>query len=125
MNLTNLFRLHAVLAALYALGLVLVPRVIIGLLADEPLGNVGTDITRLFGAALVLVTLLSWGASRTSDTRARRLIATGLLVYTTLGGIIALVGQLAGTWGVLGWSSIVTYLIFVIGYSYFLFVKPE
>jgi hypothetical protein len=125
MNLTNLFRLHAVLAALYALGLVLVPRVIIGLLADEPLGNVGTDVTRLFGAALVLVTLLSWGASRISDTRARRLIATGLLVYTTLGGIIALLGQLAGTWGVLGWSSIVTYLIFVIGYGYFLFVKPE
>jgi hypothetical protein len=125
MNLTNLFRLHAVLAALYALGLVLMPRVIIGLLADEPLGNVGTDVTRLFGAALVLVTLLSWGASRISDTRARRLIATGLLVYTTLGGVIALLGQLAGTWGVLGWSSIVTYLIFVIGYGYFLFVKPE
>ena len=125
MNLTNLFRLHAVLAALYALGLVLVPRVIIGLLADEPLGDVGTDVTRLFGAALVLVTLLSWGASRISDTRARRLIATGLLVYTTLGGVIALLGQLAGTWGVLGWSSIVTYLIFVIGYGYFLFVKPE
>lgn len=125
MNLTNLFRLHAVLAALYALGLVLMPRVIIGLLADEPLGNVGTDITRLFGAALVLVTLLSWGASRISDTRARRLIATGLLVYTTLGGVIALLGQLAGTWGVLGWSSIATYLIFVIGYGYFLFVKPE
>lgn len=125
MNLTNLFRLHAVLAALYALGLVLMPRVIIGLLADEPLGNVGTDITRLFGAALVLVTLLSWGASRISDTRAQRLIATGLLVYTTLGGIITLVGQLAGTWGVLGWSSLVTYLIFVIGYGYFLFVKPE
>jgi hypothetical protein len=125
MNLTNLFRLHAVLAALYALGLVLMPRVIIGLLADEPLGNVGTDITRLFGAALVLVTLLSWGASRISDTRARRLIATGLLVYTTLGGVIALLGQLVGTWGILGWSSIVTYLIFVIGYGYFLFVKPE
>ena len=125
MNLTNLFRLHAVLAALYALGLVLMPRVIIGLLADEPLGNVGTDVTRLFGAALVLVTLLSWGASRISDTRARRLIATGLLVYTTLGGVIALLGQLVGTWGILGWSSIVTYLIFVIGYGYFLFVKPE
>lgn len=125
MNLTNLFRLHAVLAAAYAIGLVLAPRWVMDLLADESLGSVGIDVTRLFGAALVLVTLLSWGASRSDDSRLRRLVATCLLVYTALGGTIALVGQLAGTWGILGWSSVATYLIFVIGYGYFLFLKAE
>jgi hypothetical protein len=125
MNLTNLFRLHAILAALYALGLLLVPQATIGLLSPLPLNPLGTDITRLFGAALVLVTLITWGASRLSDRSARRVVAGGLLVYTSLGAIIAVVGQLAGNWGVLGWSSIVSYLIFVLGYAYFLFVKPE
>ena len=125
MTLTNLFRLHTVLAAIYAIGLVLFPGVVIGLLSDEPLGSVGTDVTRLLGAALVLVTLLTWAASRMRDTAARRAIALSLFVYTTLGAVITLLGQFAGTWGALGWSSIVSYLIFVVGYGYFLWVRPE
>ena len=122
MNLKNLFRLHAALAAIYAIGLVLVPRWVIGLLAYEPLGDVGADVTRLFGAALVMVTLLAWGASRSYEDATRRLIASVLFVYTTLGLVITLIGQLAGTWGVLGWSSIASYLIFVAGYGYFLVI---
>ena len=125
MTLTNLFRLHAVLAAIYAIGLVLLPGFTIGLLSDYPLGAVGTDAVRLLGAAMVLITLLTWSASRLRDTAARRAIALSLFVYTTLGAIIALIGQFAGTWGPLGWSSIISYLIFVIGYGYFLWVRPE
>jgi len=124
MNLTNLFRLHAILAGLYALALILAPRFIIGLLSPLPLNAVGTDISRLFGAALVLVTFITWGASRLADRPARRMIAGGLLVYSTLGAIITAWGQFAGTWSALGWSSIVSYLIFVLGYAYFLFLKP-
>ena len=72
MTLTNLFRLHAVLAAIYALSLVLAPKVVIGLLSNKPLSGVATDITRLFGAALVLIAIVTWTASRMSDTATRR-----------------------------------------------------
>ena len=125
MNLTNLFRLHAILAALYALGLLVAPHVLISLLSPLPLNAVGVDISRLFGAALVLVTFITWGASRLADRPARRMIAGGLFVYSTLGAIITAWGQLAGTWSALGWSSIISYLIFILGYGYFLFVKPQ
>ena len=125
MTLTNLFRLHALLATIYALSLVLAPKVVIGLLSNKPLGGVATDITRLFGAALVLIAIVTWTASRMSDTATRRTIALGLFVYTTLGLVITLPGQFKGTWGAFGWSSIVTYLIFVIGYGYFLLVRAE
>jgi hypothetical protein len=125
MTLTNLLRLHAILAALYALGLILAPQTIISLLSPHPLSPVAIDITRLFGAALVLITLIAWGASRLTDRAARRLITRALLVYTSLGLIIALLGQLRGHWGPLGWSSVITYLIVVAGYVYFLFIKPE
>ena len=125
MNLTNLFRLHAVLAALYALGLILAPHFIVGLLSPLPLNAVGTDISRLFGAALILVTFITGRASRLADRPARRMVAGGLLVYSTLGGIITAWRQFAGTWNALGWSSIISYLIFVLGYGYFLCVKPE
>jgi hypothetical protein len=74
---------------------------------------------------MVLITLIAWTASRSIDKAARRTSALSLFVYTTLGAVITLVGQFAGTWGVLGWSSIVSYLIFVVGYGYFVFVRPE
>jgi hypothetical protein len=125
MNLTNLFRLHAILAGLYALGLLLVPEMIIRLLSPHPLSPVAVDITRIFGAALVLITIIAWGASRLPHQAVRRLIARALLVYTALGLIISLLGQLAGHWGPLGWSTIVTYLVVAVGYVYFLFIKPE
>jgi hypothetical protein len=125
MTLTNLFRLHAVLAAIYAVSLLIAPKEVVGLLSGQSLSSVGVDITRLFAAALVLVTLVVWTASRVNDTITRRRLALSLFVYTTLGAIIALVGQLAGTWGALGWRSIVSYLIFVIDYGYFLFVNPN
>src|SRR5215813_5897239 len=124
-NLTNLFRLHAVLAVLYAIGLLLLPQTIIGLLAPTPLNAPGADITRLFGAALVLVAMLAWGASQQAERAVQRGSAQVLLVYVTLGLIITLLGQLARTWGPLGWSNVVAYAIFVVGYGYFLFVKPE
>lgn len=123
MTLTNLFRLHAVLAALYAIGLVLFPKSIIALLSSEPLGDVGAEMTRLFGAALVMVTLLAWSASRMTDHSSRRVIASVLFVYVSLGAVISLIGQLAGIWGPLGWSNLGSYLIFVLGYGYFLYRK--
>jgi len=47
MNLINLFRLHAIFAAIYGLGLVLVPQFIVSLLSPFPLNPVGTDIARV------------------------------------------------------------------------------
>ena len=125
MTLTNLFRLHAILAAIYGIGLLLAPQSIVGLLSPLPLNPVGTDIARLFGAALILVMFIAWGASYLMHWPSRWMVAGGLLVYTALGAVISTWGQLAGNWNLLGWSTIISYLIFVLGYGYFLFVKPD
>jgi hypothetical protein len=45
--------------------------------------------------------------------------------YSLLGVTITAWGQFAGTWNALGWSSIISYLIFALGYWYFLFFKSE
>ncbi|MFX0066978.1 MAG: hypothetical protein ACFFC7_33005 [Candidatus Hermodarchaeota archaeon] len=58
-SLTNLFHLHAVLGAIYAIVILFFPRELILLLSDELISNVVTDVTRLFGAAIVLVALLT------------------------------------------------------------------
>jgi hypothetical protein len=82
-------------------------------------------MSRLFGAALVLVTFITWRVSRVVDRPARHMVAGGLLAYSLLGATITDWGQFAGTWNALGWSSIISYLIFALGYWYFLFLKPE
>jgi hypothetical protein len=129
MNLTNLFRLHAILAAVYAAGLVLVPQRVIGLLSALPpalpLNAAGTDLARLFGAALVLVAYIAWRASLLNGREVRRMVAGGLFIYTILGAVITVWGQMAGTWNALGWSSVMSYLFFVLGYGYFLLLRPE
>jgi len=125
MNLTNLFRLHAILAAVYAVGLIAVPQRLIGLLTALPLNPVAADVARLFGAALILVAYIAWRASLLTDHDSRRMIAVGLFTYTILGMVIALLGQISGTWNALGWSTVISYLIFVFGYSYFLLLRPE
>jgi hypothetical protein len=123
--LTWLLRLHALLAAIYALGLLLLPVLIVGLLSGQALNPVGAAITRLFGAALVLVTVLALGASRSADRPLRRLVTTALWVYSARGLARTLAGQLGGVWNGLGWINVATYLIFVLGYGYCLFVRPE
>jgi hypothetical protein len=124
-TLTWLLRLHALLAAIYALGLLAFPRLILSLLSGGPLDPAGVAITRLFGAALVLVTLLAWGASQHGDRPLRQLVTTALFVYTTLWLLLTLLGQVTGTWNRLGWINVASYLIFVLGYGYYLFIRPE
>lgn len=125
MTLNRLLKLQAILAAIYAAGLVLVPRIVIGLLSDATLGDVGTATTRLFGAALILIALLTWDTSRLTDRRSRHVIIRALFIYVTAGAILTLAGQVAGTWNRLGWVNVGSYLIFVLGYGYYLFVRPE
>ena len=125
MNLTNLFRLHAILAAVYAVGLIAVPQRLIGLLTALPLNPVAVDVARLFGAALILVAYIAWRASLLTDHDSRRMIAVGLFTYTILGMVIALLGQISGTWNALGWSTVISYVIFVFGYGYFFLFRPE
>lgn len=125
MTLNLLLRLHAVLAILYATLLLLLPRLIIDLMSTVQINAVGIAITRLFGAALVLVALLVWGTSNLGDRTARRLVTIALFMYVTLGAVLTLIGQIGGLWNTLGWANVISCVIFVAGYGYFLLVKPE
>jgi len=125
MKLSNLFRLHALLALPYALFLILLPRVMIDLMSEDVLNPIGANIARLMGAALILVAQFSWQASRSENSSMRKSIAAGLWTYVTLGFIITLGAQLREIWGVWGWLNVASYAIFVIGYGYYLFIGED
>lgn len=123
MSLNTVFRFHAILAFSYAVLLGLFPNFTLSLLSSQSLNPVGTDITRIFGAAVLLIGILTWGAISLTDQSARKLIAQGLIIYTSLGAIISLMGQLAGNWNTLGWSNVVVYVVIAVGYAYALYGK--
>lgn len=68
---------------------------------------------------------LSWSARSAPESEARRSIVLGSFVYSVLGFIVSLVSQLAGMVNALGWSTVVLFLLFALGFGYFQFMKPK
>ena len=120
MKLTHLLRIHAYLAFAYAILLGLLPQFTVALLSSQPLNPLSTDITRIFGAAVLFVGLMAFGASKLKSSAERQMIVTGLFIYTGLGAIISLMSQLAGNWNMLGWSNFLVYFFIARGYALFL-----
>jgi heme A synthase len=120
MKLTHLLRIHAYLAFAYAILLGLLPQFTVALLSSQPLNPLSTDITRIFGAAVLFVGLMAFGASKLKASAERQMIVTGLFIYTGLGAIISLMSQLAGNWNMLGWSNFLVYFFIALGYAFFL-----
>ena len=123
MNLRILLIINAVVAALFGLALVLVP--------DQMSAQYGIEanaeleyIARLLGAAFISFAVLTWWARNANDSTARRAIVLAFLIGNSVGFVVALIGQLDEVPNSLGWSTVVIYLLFALGYGYFQFVKP-
>lgn len=123
MKLKNLMVLNAIVSAVFGIGFLLVPAQVMqlyGFTVDAQLIYVG----HLFGASLVGFAFLSWLARDAADSDTRRAIILALFVAEGVGFIVALMGQLAGTTNMLGWSTIAVYLLFALGFGYFQFARP-
>ena len=122
MKLKVLMVINAVLSAVFGIAFVLVPGRVISLYdvqPNPPLEYVG----QLFGSALIAFAILTWLARNAPDSAARRAIVLALLVSFAVGFVVSLIGQLGGVVNALGWSTVVIYLVFTLGYGYFQFVK--
>ncbi len=103
------------------LAFVMMPR---ALLAQY--GATATDarvilMSRFFGAALTSLGFLVWLARNTVDSQARGAIVLAGLVGNIIGFFVALQGQMQGLVNALGWSTMMIYALFAIGFAYFQF----
>ena len=80
---------------------------------------------REYGAALFGNLVLTWFARKASESDARLAIIRALFVYDAIGVVVTLMALLAGILNPLGWSIVVIYLFFALGFGYFMIVKPE
>ena len=120
--MTVLFTVTFIVELLFAVGFIAAP----GFL----LGNFGVASTpelvfmaRLFGSALLAFCTFLWYARSSESVELQVTVVRGMFVYWLLSTIFALMGQLAGLFNVMGWSTIVLHTGFLIWYGTFVFKR--
>jgi hypothetical protein len=119
MKLRNWMSAKAVICVVFGLGFILLPETLLSFYAISA-GPGGIFMTRLFGHAFIVIGLLLWLTRNTTETTTQRAIALAVFVGDAVGFIIVLMAKLSGTANVLGWSTVALYLVFVMGFGYFL-----
>ena len=108
----------AVLAFLFGVGFLFAPAQIPashGVTADSGMKH----MAQFFGSGLLALSVLSWSARNTPDSKARRAIILALFVYWTLGTIVAVLWQLTGIPNASGWSTVVFHAPLAVIFGYF------
>jgi hypothetical protein len=120
MKLSTFLSIVGVVAILFGISFVAAPAEVLaqyGITADR----YTAFISRLFGAALINVGLIVWLARGIFDTLGRRSIVLAGLIGDVIGFFVALQGQMNGVANALGWSTVLIYGLFAIGFAYFQF----
>ncbi len=123
MKLSTLFTINAIIAAVFGISFVLIPATMLSIYGVA-LSPAGVVLARLLGAEFLSYSVLTWFARNLKETETQRIIILGCLIGFGIGFIVALMGQLTGVFNLLGWSNVIVYLLFTLGYGYFYFTKP-
>jgi hypothetical protein len=120
MNLRTFLTIAAVIALVYALGLILMPAF---MATTYGLGTSASEIllARYFGVELLVLGVIYWLAKDFTGANARPLI-TGSLIGNIVGAYFALMGTLGGVMNAVGWSAVAVYLLLALGFVYFQFM---
>ena len=124
MTYRNILTVSAILAFIFGLGNLLIPRQVVSFYNVE-LTPAGAFIAQLYGATLLGFGVLNWLARGFNDNGVQQAVVMGNLVGDALGFIFSLIGQLGGVPGVnaLGWSTVLIYLLLALGFAYLRFMK--
>jgi hypothetical protein len=76
--------------------------------------------SRFFGASLLQAGLVAWLARQTQDAIAVRAILIGLAVHSAFGAAIGLWAVIAKLQNAMAWSTVVIYVLLLLGAVYFL-----
>jgi hypothetical protein len=124
MRLNTLLLVAGLLALLFGLGFLLVPGPLLsgyGVTADPA----AILMARFFGAALVQLGLVLYLTREVADPAGQRGIVLGSFLGSAAGLIVALMGQISGLVGALGWSTVLLYFLLLLGFGSFLIAKPR
>lgn len=124
MNLRNLYLINMVVAFVFGLALLLGASTVLAFYGMKT-GPSEELEAQLFGSALLIPALLSWFAKDFADAQARRGTVISFFVSAAVGFIVSLLGTLSGAMKSAGWSAVIIFLFFALGYGYFLFFRQN
>ena len=123
MQLRSLLFIAGVIALVFGLGFLLVPRPVLALYG-VPTDPAIVLMSRFFGVALVQVGLVLYLIRDVSDARTQRGVIIGSFLGSVAGLVVSLTGQFWGIVNQLGWSSVAIYALLTLGYGAFMFGRP-
>jgi hypothetical protein len=112
----------AVVALLYALGLLLMPAF---MATTYGMGTSASEIllARFFGTELLVLGLIYWLAKDFTGASVRPLTAASV-IGNAVGFVVSVMGTLGGAMNSMGWSAVAVYLLIGLGFAYFQFMAP-
>jgi len=125
MRLATFLSIVGVVAILFGIGFLLAPAALLGQYGIVVADPHTIFMARFFGAALIELGVLVWIAREIVDPLGRRAIVLAGLIGNTAGFLVALTGQLNGAVNALGWSTVLIYALFAVGFAYFQFGKTS
>ena len=123
MKLSNFLIVKAIISLIFGLGFVFVPSVLMSIYGVT-LDAGGALVGQMLGAALTGIGLICWFA-RAADKQALQAITQSLFIGDSIGFIVTLIAQLAGTMNALGWLTVAIWLFLALGLGYFRFLNSD
>lgn len=123
MRLSTLLLIGGLLALMFGLGFLLVPRPMLTLYG-MPIDPSVVLMARFFGAALVQLGLVLYLIRDVSDARTQRGVVIGSFIGSVVGLVVALTGQFWGLVNQFGWSTVAIYGLLTLGYGSIMFGRP-
>jgi hypothetical protein len=124
MKLKTLFIITTIIVTVFGVLFVVIPTTVYSFYGIESFPAL-TYMGQLFGAALLAIGLISWQSRSAADSDARKAIIFSFFIADGVGFIVALIGQLNNVVNVLGWGTVIIYLLLSAGFGYFNFSKTN
>ncbi len=124
MKLRTILTLNGIVASAYGISFLLVPSTVLSIYGVTQ-GPAEQLMGQFFGVALIGIGLLTWLAKEVTEVSTQRAMILALLISNLAGVIVSVLGTLSDVMSAVGWSAVVIYVVFGLGYGYFQFVKTS
>ena len=118
----TMFTVTFVVELIFALGFIIAPGTLFGTFGVES-SPFGISLARMFGSALLAFCTLLWYARGSKSTDLHKATVRSLFLYWLVSSVFLVIAQLAGIFNVMGWSTVVLHVGFLIWYATFAFKK--
>ena len=123
MKIKLVMSIKAIVVIFFGLGFIFLTETLMSFYGME-LSSGALVAGQLLGQMYFLIALLLWLCRNTQEASTKKAFAIAVTIGDAIGAVVCLLATLSGAMNAMGWSSVAIYLIFTLGFGYFL-LKPE